>query len=659
LILLFLSGLIFFGIFALNRLNLVKINGDLYRQIIQGKDIIADILPPPEYILESHLNVFQLKNAVETNADSAVIQSLIEKSKQLRKDYEDRHKYWTDNLPDGVLKEELTQKSYDPAEKYFTIRDNEFIPAVLAGDKQRIQDILQNSLEPEYEKHRAEIDLVVTEANDLNQEYEKNAGNLVSSASVLLGLIGFAIALICSIIAALIVTSITSPIKKITSIANTLAMGNIDQDIPIHSKDEIGALANSFREMIAYQTSMAEAAEQLSNGNLLIDIHPKSKEDVLGNAFSRMIKNLRDTIGGVTLNAGDLNKASTQLAHSSDQAGQATSQIANVIQQISLGITQQTEAATHSATSMEQLRRAIENVSRGAQAQAEAISKMSTLTSSLSISIEQVAGNTNAVSIESKNAADAAREGSISVSDTIEGMENIRTKVGFSSKKVQEMGSRSDQIGAIIETIDDIASQTNLLALNAAIEAARAGEYGKGFAVVADEVRKLAERSSAATREIGSLIRSIQETVAEAVIAMDESASEVEIGSERASKSGIALENILKAAEAVNGQAQLAASAVSQMGQLSNDLVTAADDVSAIVEENTAATEQMSAGSSEISEAIINISSVSEENAAAIQEVTASAEEMSAQVEEVNASAQTLSEMAEGLQNLVNRFKSN
>ncbi len=459
------------------------------------------------------------------------------------------------------------------------------------------------------------------------------------------------------VISLLIANSISKPIQYMSKTALLMSEGKINQNITYRAKDEIGTLADSFREMIGFQKSMANSAELLSNGDLTAEVTPKSEEDVLGVAFQKMLGNLLQAIGDVASNAASLNQSSAQLAQASEQAGQATSQIATTIQQVARGTTQQTEAATHSAASVEQLRRAIENVSKGAQAQAEAVSKMAALTGSLSSSIQQVAGNANAVSVESNNAATAAREGSTTVSDTIEGMETIREKVGFSAKKVQEMGNRSDQIGAIVETIDDIASQTNLLALNAAIEAARAGEHGKGFAVVADEVRKLAERSSGATKEIGSLIRGIQETVAEAVTAMNESAAEVETGTERASKAGTALENILKAAVAVNEQAQLAASAVSQMGSLSNELVAAADDVSAIVEENTAATEEMAAGSSEITQAIDNIASVSEENSAAVEEVSASAEEMSAQVEEVTASAMSLSDMAEMLQKTVDRFK--
>jgi len=479
-----------------------------------------------------------------------------------------------------------------------------------------------------------------------------------SLRNFIFGLIAISLILVI-VIAIIIANSIAKPIQSMASIANLMAEGKINQDVKYTSGDEIGELANSFREMISFQKTMAASAELLSNGDLTADIKPKSDEDVLGVAFERMLKNLRDAISEVASNAHNLNVASSQLAQASDQAGQATSQIATTIQQVARGTTQQTEAATHSAASVEELRRAIENVSKGAQAQAEAVSKMAALTGSLSSSIQQVAGNANQVSVESNNAATAAREGSTTVSDTIQGMETIRQKVGFSAQKVQEMGNRSDQIGAIVETIDDIASQTNLLALNAAIEAARAGEHGKGFAVVADEVRKLAERSSSATKEIGSLINGIQETVAEAVNAMNDSAIEVKTGTERASRAGTALENILKAAEAVNEQAQLAASAVAQMGSLSNELVAAADDVSAIVEENTAATEEMAAGSSEITQAIDNIASVSEENSAAVEEVSASAEEMSAQVEEVTASAQSLSDMAEMMQKTVDRFKLN
>ena len=201
----------------------------------------------------------------------------------------------------------------------------------------------------------------------------------------------------------------------------------------------------------------------------------------------------------------------------------------------------------------------------------------------------------------------------------------------------------SDQIGAIVETIEDIAAQTNLLALNATIEAARAGEQGKGFAVVADEVRKLAERASTATKEVATLIRGIQRTLAEAVAAMKEGTQEVELGAERAHAAGAVLRTILEATNAVNQQAEAAYTATQQMTALSNNLATATDAVSAVVEENTAATEQMAAEAAEVTGAIESIASVSEE--------------MNAQVEEVAASATSLSTSAQALRALVAQFR--
>lgn len=459
------------------------------------------------------------------------------------------------------------------------------------------------------------------------------------------------------LIVVFVTRSIARSIRAMADVAGKLAVGNLQQRVDVKGKDEIALLAKSFQQIITYQSQMAETARQIASGDLTGNVTAISENDELGLAFSTMIEKLNETVGRVAQSATNLDAAASELSSAANQAGQATNQISTTIQQVAKGTTDQASAITKTASSVDQMTKAIEGVAKGAQEQSLAVSRASEITEQINQAIQQVAGNAEAVTKDSALASEAARKGSLTVEQTLTGMQSIKTKVGLSADKVEEMGKRSQEIGAIVETIEDIASQTNLLALNAAIEAARAGEHGKGFAVVADEVRKLAERSSLATKEIASLINGIQNTVAEAVKAMEEGSKEVENGVINANAAGSALQEILDAADAVNKQASLASEASERMKMASEELVSAVDSVSAVVEENTASTEEMSANSGEVNSAIESIASVSEENSAAIEQVSASTEEMTAQVEEVTASAETLTEMAQSLKTVVSQFK--
>ncbi|HEX2979806.1 MAG TPA: methyl-accepting chemotaxis protein [Anaerolineaceae bacterium] len=464
-------------------------------------------------------------------------------------------------------------------------------------------------------------------------------------------------AVIGIIIAIYIAQTISHGVRQMVKAAEHIARGEINQTITYHSDDEIGQLANAFRNMIAYIQNIARAADALADSNLSVNVRPRSDNDVLGYSFVRMTANLRAMVEELNENVQNLTEASDQLAETASQASQATSQIATTIQQVARGTGQQTEATTHTAEAIDQMGTAIEGVARGAQEQARSVTAASALTAQLSESIRTLAGSVQESAEGGVQAAQAADQGAHVVGQALGAMHTIRDKVGVSAERVKEMGQHSEQIGMIVETIDDIAGQTNLLALNAAIEAARAGEHGKGFAVVADEVRKLAERSSAATKEIAQLVRSIQKSVDAAMKAMDEGVREVETGSQRAELSGEALQSIRKTVTVVSEKAEAGMQVAQQAATASNELVEAMDSVSAVVEENTAATEQMASQANQVSQSIENIASVSEENSAAVEEVSASTEEMTAQVEDVTNSAQALAEMAQQLQELVSRFQ--
>ena len=373
--------------------------------------------------------------------------------------------------------------------------------------------------------------------------------------------------------------------------------------------------------------------------------------------FNGEPSSLRGLIDMLAQRAQHLMRLSGELTTSAESSGEATQRIANTVRQVAAATAQQTESVTYTSSSVELMGHVIEGVASRADEQASAIGRVSEVASRISAAISQVTANAQAVAQDSAQAARYSRTGAETVKETILGMEEIRNRVALSASKVEEMGARSSEIGAIVETIEDIASQTNLLALNAAIEAARAGEQGKGFAVVADEVRKLAERSSSATKEITGLIRGIQASVSEAVNAMQQSATEVETGVTRAHSAGEALDNILETADSVYKQADEAGTAASRVSAATGELVELIESVSTVIEESTAATKEMTVFSTELIQAVENIASVSEENNAAVEEVSASTEEVLGQVQQVSSAAVSLLGMAQDLQRVVAQFK--
>ena len=236
-------------------------------------------------------------------------------------------------------------------------------------------------------------------------------------------------------------------------------------------------------------------------------------------------------------------------------------------------------------------------------------------------------------------------------------MTRIEGTVAASASKVGDLGAKSSQIGAIVETIDDIAEQTNLLALNAAIEAARAGEQGKGFAVVADEVRKLAERSSRATKEIAALIGEVRSVTDAAVEAMQAGSQEVQNGSALARSSGEALAKIASSVDATTGAVSRIISAVDAMSLASSTVVQSMDKIEELATTNRDGADRMAEQSGDVSHAVESIAAISQENSASAEQVSAATEELSAQASEVVTSATSLAGMASRLDELLSQFR--
>jgi len=208
--------------------------------------------------------------------------------------------------------------------------------------------------------------------------------------------------------------------------------------------------------------------------------------------------------------------------------------------------------------------------------QAREITAASTAINEMAVSIDHVSSNAAESAAVAERAVTIANKGAEVVQATIAGMDTIRGQIQETSKRIKRLGESSQEIGDIVSLINDIADQTNILSLNAAIQASMAGDAGRGFAVVADEVQRLAERSSAATKQIAALVKTIQTDTNEAVISMEQTTTEVVSGAKRAQDAGVALEEIesvsTSLAELIQNISNAARQQAASAGHVSNTM---------------------------------------------------------------------------------------
>ncbi len=402
-------------------------------------------------------------------------------------------------------------------------------------------------------------------------------------------------------VALLLARHLTSAVRRVGAAAEAISLGDLDQRVELDTSDEIGEMAREFDAMTDYLRAVAATAERIADGDLAEDVRPRSERDALGRAMGRMAENLRVMIREVTQASTNLSAASQQMASTSEETGRAVGEIAAAVGEVASG-------AERQVRSVEGARAITEGVAEAAARSADGVRQ-----------------STEAA----REARSVAARGDEAVSLATEAMRAVRESSGAVTDAIRQLGSKSAEIGGIVQTITAIAEQTNLLALNAAIEAARAGEQGRGFAVVAEEVRKLAEEAQSAAGNIEGLVGEIQSETARTVEVVELGAKRSAEGADTVERAREAFRELGSSVEEMNGRVEAIADAIEE---IASSVERMRDDMTSVAE-------------------------VAEQSSAATQQVSASTEQTSASAQQIAASAADVARSAENLRSLLDRFQ--
>ena len=383
----------------------------------------------------------------------------------------------------------------------------------------------------------------------------------VKNLSQLLIAFAIAIGIIVALIAYYSARAISNPLKVLSEHSISLAEGDTDIsiDADVKRQDEVGALEQSFSQMIGSFNEMASVAEKISEGDLNVEIKPRSGKDVLGSALATMVKNLQEQ-------ARELKNGVNVLATSSGQ-------IVTTIGQLATSANQTSSSANETTTTVEEARQTALVANEKAKS----------------------------VSETAQNAVQVSTTGRKATEDTVEGMNRVREQVELVAENIVTLSEQGQAIGEIIVAVDDLAEQTNILAVNASIEAVKAGEHGKGFSVVAQEVKSLAGQSKQATKRVRTILNDIQRATGRAVMVTEEAGKTVDAGVKQAGQAGEAITTL---AESINEAAQ----AGTQIAASSRQQLTGMEQVTSAMESIKDASAQNASGIKQLETAAKNLS---------------------------------------------------
>jgi phosphate/phosphite/phosphonate ABC transporter binding protein len=440
---------------------------------------------------------------------------------------------------------------------------------------------------------------------------------------------------------------VITPIKSLEAAALRLAEGDMSFEITVTSKDEIGRFGNAIRDSLVSISAILRRIKEVSfRINRVGEEVERESRKMVDSAVLEA-----EAIGNISSSIEEMNAVVSEIAEGTDSLAASTEETAASMEQMVTSITEITGstqelamAVESTSASLEQMSAAIKEVASNAEELTSAAEQTQSAIIEISTSIKEVEHRAKeSATLSDKVKIDAATFGMVSVEKTIQGMRDIKLSVEKTADFVRKLGGRSEEIGQILNVIDEITDQTTMLALNAAILAAQAGEHGKGFSVVADEIKGLAERTSASTQEISALIQSVQREVGDAVDAMDEGLRSVEIGFKVTNEAADALRKIVESSKKSSDMASAIDHATTEQSEAARLVSQEMEKVLTMVGQIAKATTEQNRGIQHIVAATEKINDVSKQVRGATNEQSLNSKQVSQAIELVSDKSQQIS----------------
>ncbi|MVX65713.1 HAMP domain-containing protein [Clostridium chromiireducens] len=518
LIIIFILGFSVFGFYTNKVITDTKINGYTYKQIIMGKDLISDILPPPEYIIESHLTTLELLN----EDDKSKIEELAKYEEKLESCYNEHHELWVNDLPESEMKRIFVEDSYKSAEEYFNVLNNEFIPYIKNGDKENAKSILNNKLQELYNNHRNSIDKVVELANKNNLSIEESVNNKLKFDYIMSILIAFIIIIAVVAFCMYIIKSITCPLSFLKKHIQSISTGNLRGSIPekwLDSKDELGDITRATNEM---HNSLKEIVQAImmetKNINDVITISSNNIIEITGNLeeASAVIEELSAEVEETAASTEEINAISeeieTAVEHISDKAQDgaiSANKINSRASALKDGSVMLQKQATEAHSSIKQaMNEALDKI--------KSVEKIKMLTNAIFNISEQTNLLALNAAIESARAGEAGRGFSIVA-------EEIRKLAENSKITVNEIHNVVDIIFEAVNNLSDVSKQTLTYIETKVLDSYKESVLvGENYEKDALYIKNLVSDLSATSEELLASIKTITESLKEISTANNE-----------------------------------------------------------------------------------------------------------------------------------------